>query len=47
MIEVNCKECSNYSTEGCKCYGNNIIKALNDCAEDNFKNYKITKKDKE
>lgn len=40
MIEVDCRKCINCTGDSCKCYGSNADKAVTQCANDGFKNYK-------
>lgn len=42
MLEINCNKCENLidKNAGCKLYGSNPEKAVNACANDQFKNYK-------
>ena len=40
MIEVDCRKCKNCTGYSCKIYGNDANKAVKDCANDCFLNYK-------
>lgn len=40
MIEVDCRICKNCTGFSCEIYGSNADKAVKNCANDNFINYK-------
>ena len=41
MIEVECLKCENCTGYSCKQYGNDADIAVQKCADDNFKNYRV------
>lgn len=43
-IEIDCRKCKNCTGEECKVYGKDANKAVEKCASDFFKNYKVVKK---
>ena len=43
MREVDCRKCNKLTSEGCRKYGNDPNKAVKECANDNFKNYRVDK----